>query len=99
MPELAGTARDSRAGSDYREADGICAVLDGLRPGITVALLFGTESTGDSAHLEGRQVVFSDGNGSLALSTNHVLPNVTLSPGVLYRVWLEGNYVRVSPAG
>ena len=66
---------------------------------MTVALSFGTSSTGDSARLEGQQIVFSDGDGTLALSTSHVLPNVTLSPGVLYRVWLEGNYVRVSPDG
>jgi hypothetical protein len=98
-PQLVGATRDSREGSDYRVADGIRSVLDSLRPGTIVTFSFGSWSTGDSARLDGNEVILNYGNGSVALHTRYDLPNITLTPNVSYQVWLEGNRVSVSEAG
>jgi len=99
MPPLVGTVQYSREGSDYRIADGIRSVLDSLRPGTVTSFYFGSWSTGDSAHLDGHEVILTYGNGTVALQTRYNLPNVTLSPDVHYQVWLKGNQVDVSGAG
>jgi hypothetical protein len=96
---LIGATQDSREGSDYREAEGICSVLDSLRPGTVVTFSFGGWSAGDSARLAGQVVSFANGNWTVNMRTQYSLPNVTLSPGVQYRVWLEGNSVRVNEGG
>jgi len=98
-PQLARTAEDSREGSDYRVADGIRSVLDSLRSGTVVTFSFGTWSTGDSVRLDGREINLMYGNGTVALQTRYELPNMTLVPGISYRVWLVGNLVGVSEAG
>ena len=98
MPQLAGTAQDSREGTDYRVADGIRSVLDSLRPGTVVTLSFGSW-TGDSARLEGHEITLMDGSGAVALQTRYELPNVTLVPNVSYQVWLNGNGAEVTQAG
>lgn len=99
LPQLAKTAQDSREGSDYRIADGIRSVLDSLRTGTAITFSFGPWSTEDSARLVGREIILTYGNGTVALQTRYELPNVTLSPGVSYRVWLNGNQVGVSETG
>lgn len=99
VPQLGGVARDSREGSDYRVADGIRSVLDSLRPGILVTFSFGSWSTGDSARLDGHEVILTYGNGSVVFQTRYDLPNITITPSVSYQVWLEGNRVGVSEAG
>ncbi|HXW95114.1 MAG TPA: hypothetical protein VEJ19_05355 [Nitrososphaerales archaeon] len=97
-PQLAGTVQDSREGTDYRIADGICSVLDALRPGILVTFSFDS-LTGDSAHLDGHEVSLIDGKGAVTFQTRYGLPNITLTPNVSYQVWLKGNEVSVSEAG
>lgn len=99
MPQLVGATQDSREGSDYRFADGIRSVLDSLRPGTVVTFSFGSGSMGDSARLDGNEIIFTYGNGTVSLQTQYDLPNVTLVPGVSYQVWLKGNQVGVSEAG
>lgn len=99
VPQLAGAARDSREGSDYRVADGVRSVLDSLRPGTVVTFSFSSWSTGDSARLGGHEVILNYGNGSIALQARYDLPNITLAPNVSYQVWLKGNQVSVSESG
>ncbi|HYA55555.1 MAG TPA: hypothetical protein VED22_02035 [Nitrososphaerales archaeon] len=99
VPQMAGTAQDSREGSDYRVADGIRSVLDSLRPGTVITFSFPSWATGDSARLSGNEVIFMYGNESVALQTRYNLPNSTLAPGVSYQVRLKGNMVSVSQAG
>jgi len=98
-PQLVGVAQDSREGSDYRMADGIRSVLDSLRPGTVVTFSYGALSAGESARLSGHEVSFVNDNLTVAVRTLYSLPNVTLSPGVEYRVWLGGGSVRVGEIG
>jgi hypothetical protein len=98
-PQLGGAAQDSREGSDYRVADGIRSVLDSLRPGTVITFSFGSLSAGDSARLDGNEIILMYGNGTVSLQTRYDLPNVTLVPGVSYQVWLKGDQVGVSEAG
>jgi len=55
-------------------------------------------TTGE-ARLFGNEVVIADGNTTVGLASRWILPNVTLSPGVSYQVWLVGDEVMVSKAG
>ena len=98
-PTLIGAVHDSREGCDYRVADGIRSVLDSLRPGMVVTLSFSGSPTVDSARLSGRAVTFADGDQTVTMRTQHSLPNVVLSPGVQYEVWLQGDSVRVRKPG
>jgi hypothetical protein len=98
-PQLVGAAQDSREASDYRVADGIRSVLDSLRPGTVITFSFGSWSAGDSARLQGREVILTYGNGTVALQTLYEVPSITILPDVSYQLWLKGNHVVVSVAG
>jgi len=99
VPQLSGTFVDSREGADYRVANGIQSVLNLLSQGSSATLSFGEWPSSDIAHLAGHDVVFDYGNGTVVLSVLWALPNVTLSPGVVYRVWLVANNVTVTEVG
>ena len=98
-PQLIGASQDSREACDYRMADGIRSVLDSLRSGTVVTFSFSGWPTPDSAHLTGHAIVFTGANWTVTARTRYSLPNVTLSPGVNYQVWLQGSSVRVSEHG
>lgn len=98
-PQLIGATQDSREGCDYRTADGIRSLLDSLSPGTVVTFSFGAWSTGDLARLAGHAVSFANGNWRVIMPTRYFLPNVTLSPGAQYKIWLEGDSVRVNELG
>ena len=98
-PQLVGVTRDSREGADWRNADGIRAVLDALRPGMVITFSFGAWSTSDEVYIGGNLVSVSYGNGTISLPTTWSLPDVVLSPSVSYRAWLDGDEVQVTRAG
>ncbi len=99
LPPLLGAAGDSRKGADWRVADGIQHALDSLRPGITLSLSYGSWPLADTVQLDGREISIDYGNGTIRLPSLWNLPFTTLAPSGVYRVWLEGDNVRVSAIG
>ncbi len=99
LPPLLGAARDSRKGADWRVADGIQHQLDALRPGITLSLSYGSWPSADSVQLDGKEISMDYGNGTVSLPSLWNLPITTLKPSVVYRVWLEGDNVRLNTIG
>ncbi len=87
-PQLGGVAKDARESADWRNVDGVRAVIDSMRPGIAVLLTYGTSATPDSIRLGGHLVSCEDGNGTISMPVTWALPNVTLSPSVNYRLAL-----------
>ena len=79
-PQLAGVATDSRAVADWRNLDGVRAVIDSLRPGLTLQFSFGAGGFSDSIRLGGHTVSSFDGNGTISMAVVWALPNVTLVP-------------------
>lgn len=98
-PMLTGAARDSREGADWRTADGVRAVLDSLRPGITLDMSFGVSSSADPLRLRGHLISCDYGGGTISLPTRWALPDVTLSPLVNYAVRVSGGEVLVVRSG
>jgi len=98
-PLLTGTVRGSREGADWREADGVRAVLDGLRPGVSLNFSFGDALTSDKIQLHGKVISCNYGEGTISLSSKWSLPDFTLLPTVRYVAFLSGTQVRVSQAG
>lgn len=98
-PSLSSAAQGSRAGADWRSADGVRTVLDSLRPGVTVRFSYGDSPTSDSIRLGGRSVSITYGQGSIVLPTTLELPNATLSPTLGYAAWLQGGVVEVAESG
>ncbi len=96
---LLGAARDSRKAADWRVADGLQRELDSLRPGITLSVSYGGWPSADAVQLDGKEISIDYGNGTIRLPVAWNLPAITLAPSVIYRVWLEGENVRVSASG
>lgn len=97
IPQLGGVASDARESADWRNLDGVRAVIDSLRPGVTVLMTYGSPDTLDDVHLGGHLVSCSDGNGTISMPVTWALPNATLSPSEPYRLALAFGTVTVSP--
>jgi hypothetical protein len=98
-PLLSGAARASREGADWRETDGLRAVLDGLRPGLTVDFSYGTSPSGDRIHLGGVRISCNYGSGAISLPSRWILPDMTLSPAVGYVASIRDGQVVVFQIG
>lgn len=97
-PALVSAARTSRAGADFREVDGVSAVLSSLAPGMTVTFSFGYGPGADPLVLTPTSIVCSYGPGNVSAASPWALPATTLFPGVRYAASLEGGTVRVADA-
>lgn len=95
-PQLDGVARDARESADWRNVDGVRAVIDSLRPGVAVLFTYGGSFAPDDVRLGGHLVSCPDGNGTISMPVTWPLPNVTLSPSVRYRLALVLGVVRVT---
>jgi hypothetical protein len=98
-PELTGAVGDSRESADWRNLDGVRAVVDSLHPGLVVNLTYGGGSTSDLVELRGAWLSCSYGNGTLAFPSRWPLPNVTLTAGAMYLVRLSAGRVQVAQTG
>jgi hypothetical protein len=87
-PQLGGVAKDAREGADWRNVDGVRAVIGSLRPGIAILFAYGPSDAPDDIHIGGHLVSCSDGNGTISMLVKWVLPDVTLLPSVQYRLAL-----------
>ncbi|MDE1852709.1 MAG: hypothetical protein KGI38_03055 [Thaumarchaeota archaeon] len=99
VPVLTSTAMSSREGADWRNVDGLRAVIDSLRPGVTVEYHYGASASGDPIHLGGRSVSCSYGGGTVSLRTRWPLPDVTISPTAAYDLRLVGGTAEVVQIG
>ena len=97
-PQLGGVAKDARESADWRNVDGVRVVIDSLRSGITVLMAYGSSDTMDDVRLGGHFVSCSDGNGTVSMSVEWVLPNMTLFPAIQYRLTLALGIVTVNQA-
>lgn len=95
-PQLGGVARDARESADWRNVDGVRAIIDSLAPGVTVLFAYGSSASPDRIRLEGHLVSCRDGDGTISMPVAWALPNVTLSPSVRYRLALVGGAVVVT---
>jgi hypothetical protein len=95
IPQLGGVAKDARESADWRNVDGVRAVIDSLRPGITTLFAYGPSDAPDDVRIGGHLVSCSDGNGTISMLATWVLPNVTLFPSVQYRLSLVLGIVTV----
>ena len=95
-PAISAAARASRAGADWRYADGVRAVLDSLSPGVTVRFSYGSAPSADEILLAGDTVSIYDGVGFIAFETSHPVPTMFLRPTVSYSAELVGGEVEVS---
>ena len=95
-PQLAGGAKDARASADWRNVDGVRAVVDSLRPGLAVLLISVSSGSPDEVRLGGHLVSCPDGNGTVTMTVTWALPNITLAPSVLYRLTLASGVVVVT---
>ncbi len=97
-PLLFGTAGAAREGADWRNADGVRAVLDNLRPGTAVRFSYGMSGT-DAIHLRGGLISCDYGGGTVSLRSRWALPDVTLLPAVEYTARVNGGRVEVTQTG
>jgi hypothetical protein len=95
-PQLVGVTKDARDSADWRNIDGVRAVIDSLRPGITLLLAYGPSVSPDEVRLGGHLVSCPDGNGTISMPVRWALPNVTLSPSARYRLSLVLDVVTVN---
>ena len=95
-PQLEGVAGDAREGADWRNVDGVRAVIDSLRPGLTLLFAYGQSGAPDAVRLGGHLVSCSDGNRTISMAVSWALPNITLSPSSQYRLSLASGMVTVS---
>jgi hypothetical protein len=95
-PTVESAAYDSREGVDYRNADGVRAVIDSLRPGVSVSFTFGSSSSNDPLRVVGDTIVVSYGRGTVSLQTTWTLPNETLFATVAYVASIDGGVAEVS---
>ncbi len=95
-PAITAAARASRAGADWRYADGVRAVLDSLSPGVTVRFSYGSSPSADEILLAGDTMRIYDGAGFIAFETSHPVPTMSLLPTVPYSAELVGGMVEVS---
>ena len=95
-PQLRGVASDARESADWRNVDGVRAVIDSLRPGMSVLFTYGPSFAPDDVRLEGHLVSCPDGNGTISMPVVWALPNITLSPSARYHLALVLGVVRVT---
>jgi len=95
-PQLAGIAQKSRESSDWRNLDGAGAVVNSLGSGMTLAFLYGIGGVSDPLHLNGHRISCFDGSGTISVAVKWPLPNLTLAPGLNYRLTLVQGEVRVT---
>ena len=88
-----------REGAAARTVDGIAATVDELRPGMRVTLGYGQLGSAGLVRLAGHVVTFSDGSLTVTREVPWLLPDVALSPGEPYIVWLSGDSLEVAPGG
>lgn len=98
-PQMMGVARMSREGADLRCAESFQLVVDSLHPGESVVLSLDAWPADDPLLLAGRAVSVYYGNGSIVLPVIWRLPDTTLSPTGVYRVWLAEGGVQVESLG
>ena len=98
-PQMVSLTGMSREAADWRCADGVRAVIDSLRPGVSVVLSFSAWPWKDPVHLSGNEVSVEYGNGTVRLPLEWAAPVLTLEPSTPYRVWLLGGQVQVLPLG
>ena len=94
-PDLQGVAKDAREGADWRNVDGIGAIINSLRPGVTLLFAYGQSGAPDAVRLGGHLVSCSDGNRTISMPVLWALPNVTLYPSSQYRFSLASGMVTV----
>ena len=94
-PQLSSVTTYSRVGADWREVDGIRAVVDSLSPGVTLQLSYGVAGLSDAVNLSGHLVTCSYGNGSIMARVVWPLPAMTLAPSVHYSLSIVRGAVRV----
>ncbi len=98
-PLLSGSFQSARAGADSRNLDGVRAVLDGLRPGMTMTFSFGEATGSDPIRVEGHLISCTSALGKVTLPSRWGLPSMTLLPSVPYTVQLDGGSVKVVGPG
>jgi hypothetical protein len=96
-PTLSGVSAGAAAGSSARTLDGVAAVLDGLRPGLSVNFSFGSPQSCGAVSLHGDSLTCAPS----AVTANVSLPlsAATLAPGVEYTASLMNGEVVVIPVG
>lgn len=94
-PMVAGSSQAARMSADSRALDGVRAVLDNLRPGMTATLVFWGSTGSDPIRIEGHSITCTFSSGKMTVLSKWELPSVNLQPTVVYSVWLDGDSVRV----
>jgi hypothetical protein len=97
-PSLSALSSGSRAGADVRTIDGIAAVVDGLKPGVTASFGISTPDHSE-VQLGGHSVSISIGNATLMREVAWQLPTMALVPGVVYTATLSEGTVEVATSG
>jgi hypothetical protein len=95
-PQLTDLSKASRRASDWRNLDGVRAVLESLRPGVRTELSYGVPGVSDAIRLSGHSVSCDDGGSRISFSVGWRLPDIVLFPGVRYQFSLALGAVRVS---
>ena len=98
-PTLTALSSGSRSGADVRTVEGIAAVIDELKPGVTVSLWYSSLDISGDVHLSSHSVSIPDGNGSISQDVRWQLPAMALYPGKAYAATLHGVFVEVTSSG
>lgn len=98
-PALTSATRDAREGADLRYLEGVRAVLDSLRPGVTASFSFGASPAGDPVLAGGHTLASSYGSGVVEVRSEASLPNMTLRPATLYVAGVSGGRIVVVQGG
>ena len=97
-PQLSRLTSESRESSDFRNLDGVRAVLDELQHGERAVVSFGSWIGGDPIRLRVTQISCDYGSGVVSMDVRWQLPDATLYPGVNYVIELSGSTVGVTQA-
>jgi hypothetical protein len=95
MPAASGVSAYAGDSQLVALADGVAAVLNGLRPGVSAVLAFHYSGANFSLRLVGNLVVASAGPTQVWRSCRWNLPAATLSSDVAYTVEVFGGSVVV----
>ncbi len=94
-PMLSASFQSARVGADSRNLDGVRAVLDGLRPGMSITFSFGEATGSDQIRIEGHLISCTSAAGTMTMPSKWGLPSMILLPSVEYAVQLDGGSVKV----
>jgi hypothetical protein len=86
-------------GGEIRITDGIAAVIDQLKPGVSATFSYSSPDSPENILLGGHSIRVSDGNGSIGQEVRWLMPVMTLAPGRVYTVTLLGDSVEVNSSG